>query len=668
MVVRALQAKPDPDPFDDQQREEVVKLVQAVQKESLEGLSEETSRPLPTHIGQYAILGRLNSGGMGEVYRAQHPQLKRLVALKIMRPHLLTNAQAIKRFQREVEAAGKLSHRHIVTTYDAGEHEGNSYLVMEYIDGSDLSRVVKRHGPLGESLAVACILQAARGLEYAHYRGIIHRDVKPSNLLLDEQGTVKILDMGLARFDDALNDDLTTSEAVLGTIDYMSPEQAASTHAVDARADVYALGCTLWFVLTGRRIYDGDTPMSRMLKHREAPIPSLRAARDDASPALERIYQKMVAKVPEDRYQSMADVVRELELWQANACGLSLPDANEMAMTALSEFAKKLASDEREHCGIAGQASPRPGIGPIRKKSVVGVESLVDTVAGKRLKLPAKVIVLGAALSVVLASAIFMIRDHESDVPGRPESLMGDAVQAAPAHLLAPFTVRQARATQEAWASYFHTKVEQTNTIGMTLVLIPPGEFLMGSTPEQSALGRKMAEDAKIKPDAWEWQRLAEEGPQHRVTLTKPYWLGMTEVTVRQFKRFVEATGYVSEAEQFGFGNSSAKTPDAKVTPEMKTLTWRAPSYAVTDDSPVTQVTWNDAVRKNDSLAIDGTPNRGGYCWLLVSAIDCQRKRNGNMRAAPARPSSSHLVTSRQCSTTTVGLTTTRMVAQGPWA
>ncbi len=167
----------------------------------------------------------------------------------------------------------------------------------------------------------------------------------------------------------------------------------------------------------------------------------------------------------------------------------------------------------------------------------------------------------------------------------------------APPPAVAPFDAQQAKAHQTAWATHLGTTVEQTNTLGMKLVLIPPGEFLMGSTPEQNALGMRMAEDAKLTPVDYTWGRLKEEGPQHRVTLTKPSWLGTTEVTIGQFKKFVEATKHVTEAEQFGSGNDARMTPDEKVTPEKKKMTWRRPGYAVDDDSPVTQVTWNDDVQ-----------------------------------------------------------------------
>ena len=172
---------------------------------------------------------------------------------------------------------------------------------MEYVAGQDLSALVKKGGPLSVARAVSYVLQAARGLEYAHKRGVIHRDIKPANLLLDDEGTVKILDMGLARLsgegDTAGQAELTGTGAVMGTVDYMAPEQALSTKHADARADVYSLGCTLYWLITGRPVYDGETLMAKLIAHREEPIPRL----GDVPEAVQAVFEKMVAKKSAER-------------------------------------------------------------------------------------------------------------------------------------------------------------------------------------------------------------------------------------------------------------------------------------------------------------------------------------------------------------------------------
>jgi serine/threonine protein kinase/Leucine-rich repeat (LRR) protein len=265
-------------------------------------------------LGNYTILDKIGAGGMGQVFKAEHRRMHRLVAIKMLPAATMTDAVAVARFQREVEAAAKLRHPNIVATDDADEANGVHFLVMEYVEGSDLSALVKKNGPLPVARAVNYVLQAARGLEFAHGEGVVHRDIKPANLLLDKKGTVKILDMGLARIDTggdtATQAELTGTGAVLGTVDYMAPEQALSTKHVDARADIYSLGCSLYYLVTAHAAYDGDSLMAKLLAHREQPIPSLG---DEVPEEVQAVFEKMVAKKVQDRYQTMSEVVAALE-------------------------------------------------------------------------------------------------------------------------------------------------------------------------------------------------------------------------------------------------------------------------------------------------------------------------------------------------------------------
>ncbi len=268
-------------------------------------------------IGNYDVLDKLGTGGTGTVFKARHRRMKRVVALKVLTRSLCKDKTFVQRFQREVETIAQLSHPNIVMAYDADEAAAGHFLVMEFVSGPDLASVVQADGPLPLAAAVDAALQAARGLVYVHERGMIHRDIKPANLLRDPDGTVKVTDLGLARFSSAAgalgNNALTQAGGVLGSVDYMPPEQALDATTIDHRADIYILGATLYFLLTCGPPYPGQTMMETLLKHRDAPIPSARATRSDVPKDLDALVRRMLAKSPDDRFQSMSNVVTALE-------------------------------------------------------------------------------------------------------------------------------------------------------------------------------------------------------------------------------------------------------------------------------------------------------------------------------------------------------------------
>ena len=308
-------------------------------------------------IGSYVVLEKIGQGGMGQVYKARHKTMKREVALKVISPAVVKDETSRRRFQREVEAAAQLNHPNIVTAHDAGEFKGTHYLVMEYIKGTDLSLLVKAEGPISLESAVGYILQVARGLAFAHSQGIVHRDIKPANLLLDESGLVKILDMGLARFDDsnnAMNTDagLTGTGMLMGTIDYMSPEQAMDSKNADARSDIYSLGCTLYFLTTGRAMFETDTIVKRLMAHQSAIIPRI----SHADLGLQQILEKMTAKQPEQRYASCEQLIAELQVWINNntvagapqRSAVSLGTGSRMSTPDLCPVSDNVASDSSD--------------------------------------------------------------------------------------------------------------------------------------------------------------------------------------------------------------------------------------------------------------------------------------------------------------------------------
>jgi len=268
-------------------------------------------------LGKYKLLGHLGTGGMSSVYLAEHVLMQRLVAIKILPKNRVEDSSYLARFHREAQAAAALDHRNIVRAYDVDNDGSIHYIVMEYIDGRDLQEIVKEDGPLGYFDAAEYIRQTAEGLAHAHQAGLIHRDVKPANLLVDPKNVIKLLDLGLARFTDDGKASLTVAydENVLGTADYLAPEQALDSHGVDARADIYGLGCSLYYLLTGHPPFVGGTLPQRLMMHQKQPPPNIFLERPDAPRDLVEICLTMMAKKPKQRYQSSAEVAEVLTRW-----------------------------------------------------------------------------------------------------------------------------------------------------------------------------------------------------------------------------------------------------------------------------------------------------------------------------------------------------------------
>jgi serine/threonine protein kinase len=271
-------------------------------------------------LGDYELLDQLGRGGMGEVYRARQVHLNQTVAIKLLPERYLAEPQAVARFRREMQSIGGLSHPNIVRAYNAGEAGGRHFLVMEYVEGVDLQRLVTAQGiPLGVGLACELVRQAAQGLQHAHEHGLVHRDIKPANLILNPSGVVKILDFGLARFDASqLTMQLSQEGMAIGTVDYMAPEQAENSSAVDIRADIYSLGCTLFFLLAGRPPYANkayDSIRKKLMAHAVAPIPSLLDACPDCPEDLDNILGHMMAKEPDARFDTPGEVADAVGLF-----------------------------------------------------------------------------------------------------------------------------------------------------------------------------------------------------------------------------------------------------------------------------------------------------------------------------------------------------------------
>ena len=329
-------------------------------------------------LGRYKLLGQVGSGGMSTVYLGEHVLMQRRVAIKVLPKQRVTDTSYLARFHREARAAAALDHPNIVRAYDVDNDGNTHYMVMEYVDGRDLQQTVKRGGPLDYARAADYIRQAAEGLADAHAHGLIHRDVKPANLLVDQKNVVKVLDLGLARFTDDDRASLTVQydENVLGTADYLAPEQAVDSHGADARADIYGLGCTMYFLLTGHPPFPEGTLPQRLMAHQRQQPPPISKDRPDAPADLTAICIKMMAKKPADRYPSMTEVAEVLRCWladnsQGSQSGSSLGGK---VGGGAPPIARKLPE--------SGSSAKRRSSGELPRAVAVAPATLDDTLAG----------------------------------------------------------------------------------------------------------------------------------------------------------------------------------------------------------------------------------------------------------------------------------------------
>src|SRR3954447_23602924 len=264
--------------------------------------------PVGSTFADHEILGVAGRGGMGVVYRALHRPLKREVALKVIAPDVSRDAEFRMRFRRECEAAAAVQHAHVVAVYHAGEEDGRLYVTMRFVEGTDLSQLLAAEGRLEPARAVELLAQVAAGLEGAHRRGLVHRDVKPANVLIDRTGQALLTDFGVTK-DLRADSQHTEAGSFLGTFDYAAPEQFTSDPA-DARTDVYALGGVLFHALTGRPPFPGENNGAKMFAHVELPPPSVSALVPEIPDALAGVVRKALAKRPDERFASAGEFAR----------------------------------------------------------------------------------------------------------------------------------------------------------------------------------------------------------------------------------------------------------------------------------------------------------------------------------------------------------------------
>jgi serine/threonine protein kinase len=378
-------------------------------------------------LGPYCILEQIGQGGMGRVFKAQHRTMNRLVALKVLTPNLLKTQRAQELFLREVRAIGRLAHPNIVTAFDANQEGEVHYLVLEYISGPNLDQLVREQGPLPVGQACDFIRQVATGLQYADGFGMVHRDIKPANLLLQQvhsgnlYGVVKISDFGLARLsnpgqaDEGFGTILVKENTVMGTPDYLSPEQARNLHKTDIRSDLYSLGCTFHYLLTGQVPFPGGTTLEKLIRQSaEAPAP-VETLRPEIPPAVGAIVRRLMAKRPQDRFQTPAEVIDALApfavsspaTWNTPAAAEAVPYVDQLA-TPVNPGAN--GSDPLLPVAGSGQgATVTPDLSPTPVTGLGSMSSVrlsADVGAQQRRRLKLAVFWSCGLVSVGLAAAL----------------------------------------------------------------------------------------------------------------------------------------------------------------------------------------------------------------------------------------------------------------------
>ena len=381
-------------------------------------------------LGPYLLLEPLGEGGMGQVFKARHQIMNRTVALKVIRNDRLSNPEAVQRFYREIRLVAQLDHPHLVRAHDAAQVGTTHFLVMEFAEGTDLHQLVQKSGPLPVGQACTYIRQAALGLQHVSEHGMVHRDIKPSNIQSTAEGrTIKILDLGLARLqtDDGIaggRNDLTQTCSVMGTPDYIAPEQIADPRSVDIRADIYSLGCTFYFLLAGHPPFPNVAWEEKLVNHRKVEPQPIEQLRPDVVPALSAVLRKMMAKQPANRYPTPSAVADAL----APFCQVSTPVAV-AAVAGRQQPAQSLVHgpSAQYEAGWTLATGSIANPTPAAKGAILGGPTMMPPVQGPTANYPAETTVEPMAGATVLAPA------HASPTatPVRRHDLIGLLIAAA---------------------------------------------------------------------------------------------------------------------------------------------------------------------------------------------------------------------------------------------
>jgi serine/threonine protein kinase len=450
-------------------------------------------------LGPYQIVAPLGEGGMAAVFKAYHPSMDRYVALKVLPRHFSSNPEFIQRFSQEARLIAKLEHPHILPVHDFGESDGYTYLAMRLVEGGSLADFLKKRRKLDLALISRIVSQVGSALNYAHEKGIIHRDFKPGNILIDKFENCLLTDFGIAKLVEATSH-LTHTGGILGTPAYISPEQG-SGKPIDNRSDIYSLGVVLYQMVVGDLPYKADTPMAVIYKHIHDPLPLPRQRVPDLPESIERVILKALAKNPDDRYSTVADLVNALR----NAIEQPVAEIQEVHEPILEtepvQVVKETPVDETESSSKqAGE--PRPAI----------------KVPARKFKIP--LILFGLGILVVLGLFVDgTVFKKQKDLVSKPKEISSvtesnkQNLQSESVSSVTPKKKLLVMSKRPDVLPVADKKIK--NSLGMEFVYIPPGTFIMGSPSSEPGRGSNEK--------------------QHRVTLTQGFYMQTTEVTQGQW-------------------------------------------------------------------------------------------------------------------------------------
>ncbi len=501
-------------------------------------------------LGQYRIVRRIGKGGMAEVYLAEQPTMHRQVAIKVLPQHFLQDETFLERFMREVQVIARLEHPRILPVYDFGEEGGQPYIVMRYVPGGTLADRITE-GPLPLEEIARLLRQMAEGLEYAHQRGVIHRDFKPSNVLLDEHGNAYLADFGIARVAETTAQ--LTGSGIVGTPAYIAPEMAESQPPTQ-QVDVYALGVTLFQMLTGELPYKAETPMGLLMAHVSKPIPDVRVLRPDLPSAVQYVIERAMAKNPAYRYRSAMEVADALEKALKAAPEQEVEERTQVEGT-LYEATDPYATLDPNLSRPYIPATPTAIVPP--KRSLLSNPLVWIGVGATALALMAMVGVLLGALALRSArlaptaeqtQPFILIAETTVGATSPPVAESTAVPTAVPTATPTPLPTATPRPTAtidpvyaRAFSAVYHNRDWQpvVRTFnGVPMVLVPVGCFTMGSSYEEYTRAYEICLQTvgqAVSPDNCIFDLFVDEAPEHQVCFDKPFWIDLAEVTNAQF-------------------------------------------------------------------------------------------------------------------------------------